>query len=74
MLHICAARFDVMFYGEIFWELNTPEAKNSEHCLHIMQDREVFSCVYSISMHSAALRSGRTMTMHIYSELGIRRA
>jgi hypothetical protein len=24
MLHACAARFDVMFWGEIFWELNTP--------------------------------------------------
>jgi hypothetical protein len=25
MLHACAARFDVMFWGENFWELNTPQ-------------------------------------------------
>jgi hypothetical protein len=24
MLHACAARFDVIFWGENFWELNTP--------------------------------------------------
>jgi hypothetical protein len=24
MLHACVTRFDVMFWGEIFWELNTP--------------------------------------------------
>jgi hypothetical protein len=27
MFHVCATRFDVMFWDEIFWELNTPLLK-----------------------------------------------
>jgi hypothetical protein len=31
MLHACAVKFDVMFWGEIFWELNTPYSSRMDY-------------------------------------------
>jgi hypothetical protein len=60
MLYACAARLDVMFWGKIFWELNTPYLYSHE--------------TFIISLHQYSVMSAYLMLMKLYEtpiEIGL---